>query len=29
MSLDCGSIRRVYNTTVGGSWDFKLHRLKI
>ena len=29
MSLECGSIRRVYNTLVGGSWDFKLHRLKI
>lgn len=29
MSLDCRSIRRVYNTPVGGSWDFKLHRLKI
>jgi len=29
MSLDCGSIRRVYNTLVGGSWDFKLQRLKI
>src|SRR5260370_35811852 len=29
MSLDCGSIRRVYNTLVGGSWDFELQRLKI
>jgi hypothetical protein len=29
MSLDCRSIRRVYNTPVGGSWDFKLRRLKI
>ena len=29
MSLDRRSIRRVYNTPVGGSWDFKLHRLKI
>jgi len=29
MSLDCGCIRRVYNTPVGGSWDFKLRRLKI
>ena len=29
MSLDCGSILRVYNTPVGGSWDLKLHRLKI
>jgi hypothetical protein len=29
MSLDCRSIRRVYNTPVGGSWDFKLYRLKI
>src|SRR5258708_36935592 len=29
MSLDCWSIRRVYNTLVGGSWDFKLQRLKI
>src|SRR5258707_14321390 len=29
MGLDCGCIRRVYNTPVGGSWDFKLRRLKI
>src|SRR5260370_41763091 len=29
MSLDCGSIRRVYNTIVCGAWDFKLRRLKI
>jgi alpha-aminoadipate/glutamate carrier protein LysW len=29
MSLEGRSIRRVYNTPVGGSWDFKLHRLKI
>src|ERR1700746_4149540 len=29
MSLDCRSIRRVYNTPVGGSWDCKLRRLKI
>jgi hypothetical protein len=29
MSLDCESILRVYNTPVGGSWDLKLHRLKI
>jgi alpha-aminoadipate carrier protein LysW len=29
MSLDCRFTRRVYNTLVGGSWDFKLHRLKI
>jgi hypothetical protein len=29
MSLDCRSIRRVYNTPVGGSWDCKLCRLKI
>ena len=29
MSLDRRFIRRVYNTPVGGSWDFKLARLKI
>src|ERR1700745_4506667 len=29
MSLHRRSMRRVYNTPVGGSWDFKLHRLKI
>jgi hypothetical protein len=29
MSLDRRPIRRVYNTPVGGSWDFRLHRLKI
>jgi hypothetical protein len=29
MSLEGRSIRRVYNTPVGGSWDFKLHRLKL
>jgi len=29
MSLDRRLRRRVYNTPVGGSWDFKLHRLKI
>ena len=29
MSLDRRLTRRVYNTPVGGSWDFKLHRLKI
>src|ERR1700687_4159534 len=29
MSLDRGCLRRVYNTPVGGSWDCKLHRLKI
>ena len=29
MSLDRSFLRRVYNTPVGGSWDFKLHRLKI
>ncbi|HEV8074890.1 MAG TPA: hypothetical protein VGP66_03540 [Candidatus Acidoferrum sp.] len=29
MSLDWRSTRRVYNTPVGGSWDFKLHRLKL
>src|ERR1700675_2336414 len=29
MSLDGRFTRRVYNTPVGGSWDFKLHRLKI
>ena len=26
MTLDCGSIRRVYNTLVAGSWDCKLRR---
>ena len=29
MSRDRRFMRRVYNTPVGGSWDFKLHRLKI
>jgi len=29
MSLDRRLTRRVYNTPVGGSWDFKLRRLKI
>ena len=29
MSLDRRFTRRVYNTPVGGSWDFELHRLKI
>ena len=29
MSLDRRLTRRVYNTPVGGSWDFKLHRLKL
>lgn len=29
MALDCRSVLRVYNTPVVGSWDFKLHRLKI
>src|ERR1700757_3490799 len=29
MSLDRSFLRRVYNTPVGGSWDFKLRRLKI
>jgi alpha-aminoadipate/glutamate carrier protein LysW len=29
MSLDRRLTRRVYNTPVGGSWDFKLARLKI
>ncbi|HEV2103215.1 MAG TPA: hypothetical protein VGR58_10595 [Candidatus Acidoferrum sp.] len=29
MSLDSGFLRRVYNTPVGGSWNFKLYRLKI
>lgn len=29
MSLDRRFTRRVYNTPVGGAWDFKLHRLKI
>ena len=29
MSLEGRSIRRVYNTPVGGSWDCKLRRLKI
>src|SRR5246127_597641 len=29
MSLDRRFLRRVYNTPVGGSWDFKLRRLKI
>ena len=29
MSLDRGFLRRVYNTPVGGSRDFKLRRLKI
>src|ERR1700730_19261115 len=29
MSFDWRSTRRVYNTPVGGSWDFKLHRLKL
>jgi alpha-aminoadipate/glutamate carrier protein LysW len=29
MSLERRFIRRVYNTPVGGSWDFKLARLKI
>src|SRR6201993_3550001 len=29
MALDYGSIRRVYNTLVAGSWDCKLHRPKI
>src|ERR1700731_237753 len=29
MSLDRSFLRRVYNTPVGGSWDFKLCRLKI
>ena len=29
MSLDRRVTRRVYNTPVGGSWGFKLHRLKI
>src|SRR6202045_620973 len=29
MSLDGRFTRRVYNTLVGGSWDFRLNRLKI
>jgi hypothetical protein len=29
MSFDWTSTRRVYNTPVGESWDFKLHRLKL
>ena len=29
MSLDRSFFRRVYNTPVGGSWNFKLYRLKI
>jgi alpha-aminoadipate carrier protein LysW len=29
MSIQCRFTRRVYNTPVGGSWDFKLCRLKI
>src|SRR5258708_1920338 len=29
MTLDCRSIRRVYNTPVAWSWDFKLHRPNI
>ena len=29
MSRDRRFMRRVYNTPVGGSWDFKLARLKI
>jgi hypothetical protein len=29
MSLDRRFTRRVYNTPVGGSWDFEPHRLKI
>src|SRR5260370_33419864 len=29
MTLDCRSIRRVYNTPVAWSWDFKLHRTNI
>ena len=29
MSLDRSFLRRVYNTPVGGSWDFKLRRLQI
>jgi alpha-aminoadipate carrier protein LysW len=29
MSLDRRVTRRVYNTPVGGSWDFMLRRLKI
>ena len=29
MSLDRCFLHRVYNTPVGGSWDFRLNRLKI